>query len=141
MATGSDWASHVVLAGPRTPHWGCPKCGHADNWASRIRCQGCNASAPASRIAAAKAAAKTPAPYGHRQPQGQWAAGPPKPKHDDTVAQLRKELQSLRNQIKGSPGGSPPPAATDGQSGKEGDDDQEAPDATKIHQQIEALRA
>ncbi|CAK0805779.1 unnamed protein product, partial [Prorocentrum cordatum] len=28
---------HVVLGGPRTPHWLCP-CGFIGNWASRLQC-------------------------------------------------------------------------------------------------------
>ena len=37
--------SRDVLPGPRRPFWGC-SCGHADNWACRVRCQRCGAAAP-----------------------------------------------------------------------------------------------
>ena len=48
----------AVLPGPRKPIWGC-SCGHADNWACRVRCQRCDKAAPQRFSDAARAAAKT----------------------------------------------------------------------------------
>jgi hypothetical protein len=35
-----------VLWGSRTPEWACPLCYHTQNWACRIKCQGCEKPAP-----------------------------------------------------------------------------------------------
>ena len=66
-----------VLRGPKTPHWGCGKCGRSANWASRIKCA-CGAVAPRSIVDKARAADKTAGGAGGGSggsPQsGPWAA-------------------------------------------------------------------
>eukprot|EP00969_Alexandrium_andersonii_P226391 9997244-Alexandrium_andersonii.AAC.1 len=54
---GGQQPGSAVLPGPRAPCWGCP-CGHADNWACRLRCQRCDRPAPQRIADAARAAAK-----------------------------------------------------------------------------------
>ena len=35
-----------VLWGPKSPEWGCNRCGESGNWASRVRCKKCGAWCP-----------------------------------------------------------------------------------------------
>jgi len=47
-----------LLDGPRSPPWGCSKCGEAANWANRLRCRTCGQPASQSHQNKAREAAK-----------------------------------------------------------------------------------
>ena len=85
-----DAIGDFILAGPRTPYWGC-KCGFASNYASRIKCR-CGASAPTSILQKAKrnaAAAKS-------QPKPRVRQKPPQQAGSDELGKLRAEVAELR---------------------------------------------
>ena len=90
-----------VLPGPKTPYWGCSKCGVDRNYACRIKCR-CGARAPTRVEQAAKreaaAARLQPTDLGNARPRGKWTHGPPKP--DSEVAKLRAEVAKLREAAK-----------------------------------------
>ena len=96
--TGRD---ENLLPGPRFPMWGCSRCGHSANWASRIKCK-CGAAAPTRIIQAAKRGAAAfklqPAFTGGAWTRGKWAQGPPK--RDDELSKLRAENAKLREEAK-----------------------------------------
>ena len=48
----------AVLRGPKTPHWGCGRCGESANWASRLVCKQCGKAAPQATADKARAEAK-----------------------------------------------------------------------------------
>ena len=82
-----------ILAGPRTPYWGC-KCGSDGNYASRIKCR-CGASAPTSILQKAKrneAATKS-------QPRAS-PKSKPRDSNGGEVAKLRAEVAKLREAAK-----------------------------------------
>ena len=122
-----------VLPGPKTPHWGC-SCGCWDNWASRIKCRQCGASAPTKVVNAAKKASqaspKGPKASPVRSPQGKWANGGPS-SGPAAQARLIKDLQdqvaALTARSQGVPdaGGGKPQQPASGQpaggSGSAGD--------------------
>ena len=92
---GKDDGS-AVLRGPTSPTW-CCSCGVAGNWASRVRCRGCNKQAPA-RIRsdaekAAKSVASTPAAVQPRQPRGAWTHGHP---DKGRLRQLEEQLRAAQ---------------------------------------------
>ena len=109
--------AHVVLRGPRTPHWACA-CGQSDNFASRLECRTCPRPAPrgvASRaharakLAEAKERRVTDAPGcpTERKPAAARSAAPAElRKLQDKAARLEAELAALRN-----------PRAADGTAG------------------------
>ena len=83
-----------VLGGPRTPYWGCNRCGSAYNYASRIKCR-CGAAAATSNVQAAKrnAAAANLHPKVTPKPRGGPQGGD---KRDKELAELRAEVKHLR---------------------------------------------
>ena len=84
---------NFILAGPRTPYWGC-KCGSDSNYASRIKCR-CGASAPTSMLQKAKrneAATKS-------QPRAS-PKSKPRDSNGGEVAKLRAEVAKLREAAK-----------------------------------------
>jgi hypothetical protein len=89
-----------VLHGPRKPLWGC-SCGVDGNWASRLRCRGCDKSAPHRVVAAAKKAASEAKPD-----KGRDRGAAPK---DSSLEKFKKELLAeVRGALKAS---GPKPAA------------------------------
>ena len=98
---GMGWEDDNVLPGPRYPLWGCSKCGHSANWASRIKCK-CGVTAPTRIVQAAKREAAAirvqPSNAGAQRARGKWAQGPPK--RDDELSKLRSENAKLREAAK-----------------------------------------
>ena len=90
-----------MLPGPRLPHWGCPSCGAANNWACRIRCK-CGKYAPTSLVNAAKLHAGVGQPsHGSRDAQGTGSAGGchgPAASVQD-VRNLAKQVAELQKQL------------------------------------------
>lgn len=89
-------AGDAVLAGPRRPLWGCSKCGEGGNWASRVRCRGCNAWASQAHQDRARAAARKAA-------RGQQGGGAGTTKE---LARLQRELADAKKEVArlGAPG-------------------------------------
>eukprot|EP00959_Pyramimonas_sp_CCMP1952_P272334 5693670-Pyramimonas_sp.AAC.1 len=92
-----------VLPGPKYPTWGC-KCGTDGNWASRLKCRGCQQPAPLRIQADAKAAAQQLRSPSQRGPKGAWANGPPG--ESASIKAPKAELSALRAQVGGGGGGS-----------------------------------
>ena len=83
-----------VLDGPRTPYWGCSKCGSAYNYASRIKCR-CGAVPATSIVQAAKRNAA--AALLHPKVSSKSKGGPKvADKRDNELAVLRAEVTKLR---------------------------------------------
>ena len=121
-----------VLPGPRQPVWGCPGCGRADNWASRIRCR-CGHAAPGSVVVKARAAAKKFKKDGGPAGSSREAA---------EAKRLRKELEEtkaanakLLKQVAGS--GPEPPGEGDGSPG----DGSDAKRLRELFRELRSLRA
>ena len=95
-----DDQGREVLPGPKKPVW-CCACGEGNNWASRIKCKGCNRNAPQSVVNRAKAAAKQRAASdsGPRAPPCPTQSSRPTKEHLEYEA-LKKECEALKKTLK-----------------------------------------
>ena len=100
MAPRQSVKDDAVLCGPKSPTWSCG-CGQSCNFASRIRCRGCNRDAPGRIRAAAekahKQAATAPKVQSHQLPRGAWKNGAP---DDGRLRKLEARLKSLEAENK-----------------------------------------
>ena len=83
----SGYGPDYVLDGPKTPYWGCSKCGVDRNWASRIKCR-CGVTAATNIVQAAKRNAT----IANLHPK----TAPKSKDHSKEIAGLRRELERLR---------------------------------------------
>ena len=98
MATHGE--QRVWFKGPKTPHWGCPGCGEAENYACRIACFKCGKSAPERIVAAAKRADKAARDKGGGGTA--WQGG--KKGDSSEVARLKESVAKLLQRLKAKPG-------------------------------------
>ena len=97
----------LIRGCPKTPYWGCSRCGFADNWASRTTCYKCTKPASQASIWAGQAVARDRAARaanadGHPNPaQGAKGKGKgPGPKKPAAAAQGAEAKAWQKLQIK-----------------------------------------
>ena len=109
-----------VLRGPRTPCWGCGKCGCDGNWASRVECRSCHKAAPARIVNEAKRQHRL-AEEAAKGSKGGAGGGKAAGAAAKELEEMRKAVKGLKEELRALRGG--PAADGDGEDAMEEDGD------------------